>query len=82
VTKAKRPSVKLWLKVVLALGLTGPIWSAQDLLMLNLELKSVRAAGLGLSGVLEQATKPTSMTPIVAKDSHFTLLSHIPTEMD
>ena len=72
----------LWLKGALEFGLMGPIWSDQTLLMLNWDLKSVKAVGLGLVGVLEQATKPTSMTPIVAKDSHFTPLSLIPTEMD
>jgi hypothetical protein len=82
VTKANRPSLKLWLKGALEVGLMGPIWSDQDLLMLNWDLKSVRAAGLGLSGVLEQATKPISKTPTVAKDSLVILLALIPTEKD
>jgi hypothetical protein len=82
VTKAKRPSVKLWLKGAWEVALMGPIWSDQALLMLNWDLKSVKAVGLGLSGVLEQATKPISKTPTVEKDSQVMLLAFIPTEKD
>jgi hypothetical protein len=50
--------------------------------MLNWDLKSVKAVGLGLSGVLEQASKPISKTPTVAKDSLVMLFALIPTEKD
>jgi hypothetical protein len=70
----------LWLKGALEFGLMGPIWSDQTLLMLNWDLKSVKAVGLGLSGVLEQATKPISKTPTAAKDSLFMPLALISTE--
>jgi hypothetical protein len=50
--------------------------------MLNCDLKSAKAVGLGLSGVLEQATKPISKTPSVAKRSKVMLLALIPTEKD
>ena len=72
----------LWLKGALEFGLMGPIWSDQTLLMLNWDLKSVKAVGLGLSGVLEQATKPISKTPTVVKDSLVMLFALIPTEKD
>jgi len=50
--------------------------------MLNWDLKSVKAVGLGLLGVLEQATKPISKTPTVVKDSLVMLFALIPTEKD
>ena len=46
------------------------------------DLKSVKAVGLGLVGVLEQATKPISKKPTVAKDSQVMLFALIPTEKD
>jgi hypothetical protein len=72
----------LWLKGVLGLGLMGPIWRDQTLLMLNWDLKSVKAVGVGLVGVLEQATNPMSKKPSVAKDSQVMLFALIPTEQD
>jgi hypothetical protein len=48
--------------------------------MLNWDLKSVKAVGLGLSGVLEQATKPVSKTPAAAKNSLIMPLALISTE--
>ena len=72
----------LWLKGALEFGLMGPIWSDQTLLMLNWDLKSVKAVGLGLVGVLEQATKPISKKPTVAKDSQVMLFALIPKEKD
>jgi hypothetical protein len=50
--------------------------------MLNWDLKSVKAVGLGLSGVLEHATKPISKTPTVTKDSLVMLFALIPSEKD
>jgi len=72
----------LWLKGALEFGLMGPIWSDQTLLMLNWDLKSLRTVGLGLVGALEQATKPISKKPSVAKDSRFMHFALIPTEKD
>jgi hypothetical protein len=72
----------LWLKGALEFGLMGPIWSDQTLLMLNWDLKSLRTVGLGLVGALEQATKPISKKPSVAKDNQFMHFALIPTEKD
>ena len=82
VTNANLPSVKLWLKSALTFGLRGPSWIDQPLLILSWDLKSVNAVGLGLSGVLEQATKPISNAPAVAKDNQAMLLTLIPAEKD
>jgi hypothetical protein len=72
----------LWLKGALRFGLMGPIWRDQTLLMLNWDLKSVKAVGVGLVGVLEQATNPMSKKPSVAKDNQVMLFALIPTEQD
>ena len=46
----------------------GSSWTDHALLMFNWDLKSAKAVGAGLSGVLEQATNPKTMAQAVAND--------------